>query len=93
MHNASHSSLVHVATSDAIKAMGSIISIEPDVFLQIIRKNDNPLVVYSPASFMTKHKYLTSYKGLTFFAKSSYPITIPAGAELITAKKIAIPQL
>lgn len=91
--SASSAAAVQAAMANALKAMGSIVCVEPNIFLQILEKIENPLVVHSPASFMTKYKYLTSYKGLTFFTKTKDPLVIPASVELITAKKIAIPQL
>ncbi len=60
------------AIAEALKAMGPIICVEPQDFLAILEKTEKPLVVQSPSGFMTKYKYLTSYKGLTFFTKSKH---------------------
>jgi hypothetical protein len=79
------------ATANAIKAMGAIVVVEPQVFLDILQRSEKPLVVHSPAGFMTKYKYLTSYKGLAFFTKSKEALLIPASVETITAKKIELP--
>ncbi len=57
------------AIAVALKAMGPIICVEPQDFLGILEKAEKPLVVQSPSGLMTKYKYLTSYKGLTFFTK------------------------
>jgi hypothetical protein len=38
--------------------------------------------------FSTNYQYLTSYKGLAFFTKSSAPLNLPSGTELVQAKKI-----
>ncbi|MHC4258997.1 MAG: hypothetical protein ACYSTF_01095 [Planctomycetota bacterium] len=81
------------AIAEALKAMGPIICVEPQDFLAILEKAEKPLVVQSPSGFMTKYKYLTSYKGLTFFAKSKDPLLILGSVELITAKKIVVPQM
>ena len=78
---------------NASKAMGSIVTVEPAEFLDILGKTEKPLVVHSPSGFMTQYKYLTSYKGLTFFTKSKEALLIPASVETITAKKISIPQI
>ena len=52
----------------------------------------HPLVVHAVGGFFTtSYQYLTSYKGLAFFAKSSAPLTLPSGTELVQAKKIWIP--
>ena len=61
-----------VAQHNAIKAMGSFIVVEVNHFLSVLEKEENPVVVYCEAGFFTKHKYLTSYKGLTFFTKSNF---------------------
>lgn len=81
------------AIAEALKAMGPIICVEPQDFLAILEKAEKPLVVQSPSGFMTKYKYLTSYKGLTFFTKSKDPLLIPGSVEMITAKKIVVPQI
>lgn len=81
------------AMAEALKAMGSIVCVEPQDFLSLLKKTEQPLVVFSPAGFLTKYKYLTSYKGLTFFTKSKDPLLIPASVEVVTAKKISVPQL
>ena len=84
---------VAAAIAEALKAIGPIICVEPQDFLAILEKAEKPLVVQSPSGFMTKYKYLTSYKGLTFFTKSKDPLLIPGDVEMITAKKIVVPQI
>ena len=81
------------ATAEALKAIGAIIFVEPQDFLGILEKTEKPLVVHSPSGLLTKYKYLTSYKGLTFFTKSKEALLIPSSVETITAKKIVIPQM
>jgi hypothetical protein len=80
------------AANNAIKAMGAVVVVEPQIFLDILQRAEKPLVVHSPAGFMTKYKYLTSYKGLVFFTKSKEALLLPASVEAITAKKIEIPM-
>jgi len=80
------------AKANAIKAMGPIVVVEPHEFLDILQRTEKPLVVHSPAGMITKYKYLTSYKGLTFFTKSKEPLLIPASVEIVTAKKIELPM-
>jgi hypothetical protein len=80
------------AANNAIKAMGAVVVVEPRVFLDILQRAEKPLVVHSPAGFMTKYKYLTSYKGLVFFTKSKEALLLPASVETITARKIEIPM-
>jgi hypothetical protein len=81
------------AAAEAQKAIGAIVFVEPEDFLGIVRKEERPLVVHSPSGLLTKYKYLTSYKGLTFFTKSKEPLLIPGSVETITAKKIMMPQM
>jgi len=72
-NGAAGATVAAAAMANAIKAMGAIVVVEPQVFLDILQRTEKPLVVHSPAGFMTKYKYLTSYKGLTFFTKSKEP--------------------
>ena len=81
------------AMAEAQKAIGAIIFVEPQDFLGILAKIEKPLVVQSPSGLLTKYKYLTSYKGLTFFTKSKEALLIPFSVEMITAKKIVIPEM
>ena len=80
------------ATANAIKASGAIVRVEPFEFLNILSKIEYPLVVCSLGGFLTSFKYLTSYKGLIFYAKSKEPLNIAEEIELIVAKKIWIPD-
>jgi hypothetical protein len=80
------------AITQAIKASGAIVSVEPNDFLAILAKVDNPLVVCSESTFLsTKYHYLTAYKGLIFYAKSSTPLMLRPSVEIIHARKIWIP--
>ncbi len=80
------------AIANAIKASGAIVRVEASDFQRILEKQDDPLVVVSVEwMFGQSHKYLTSYKGLTFFAKSTEPIHISSRCEIIESKKIWIP--
>lgn len=76
----------------AIKASGAIVSVEPDNFMTILARVDKPLVVCSQSKFLgTRYHYLTSYKGLIFYTKSSSPLMLRPSIEQIHAKKIWIP--
>lgn len=76
----------------AVKASGTIVSVEPDAFVAILKKQDGPLVVHATARLGRKrHRYLTSYKGLAFFAEAREPLALPRGVELVVADKIWIP--
>ena len=93
MANGAAGAAAVAAINEALKAIGPIICVGPQEFLHILQKAEDPLVVHSPSGFLAKYKYLTSYKGLTFFTKSKEPLLIPASVETITARKIAIPQI
>ncbi len=76
----------------AVKASGTIVSVEPDGFIAILKKQDSPLVVHTTTTLARKrYRYLTSYKGLAFFTKSREPLALPRGTELVLADKIWIP--
>lgn len=80
------------AIANAIKASGVLVQVTPHAFQAILRKVENPLVVYAQSRFFsTKHSYLVSYKGFAFFTKSSEPVLLPPSVEIIVAGKIWIP--
>lgn len=90
MHSAAAAA---AAIAQAVKASGAIVRMEPDDFRQIVYRADNPLVVVSKSRILgrTSHKYLTSYKGLAFYTKSSSQLDLGGGVEVVAAKTIWIP--
>ena len=78
---------------NALKASGAIIFVEPEDFVNIVNKNRDGVVIYSPAGTFSKYKYLTAYKGLFFFTKSKEELLISASVEIIRAKKIWVPEM
>ena len=80
------------AIAQAIKASGTIVSLEPSEFHKLLALNDSGVVVRAPGGFLSSgHKYLTSYKGLAFYTSSKEPLTIPRTYDLVEAKKIWVP--
>jgi len=80
------------AVANAIKASGVLIRTEPEEFQKILDRIDEPLVVVAESGiFGTKYEYLTSWRGLAFFTKSSRPVELPGEAAVVRAKKIWIP--
>ena len=81
------------AINEAIKASGAIVQVEPQQFLSLLSKTESPLVVTAQSTFFrTRYKYLTSYKGLIFYTKSATPLELSMSVEVITAKKVSIPE-
>jgi hypothetical protein len=69
-----------------------VIRLDPDEFRKVMSRAKDPLVVIAQGGiFSTNYQYLTSYKGLAFFTKSSDPLDLPAGAEVVSSKRIWIP--
>ena len=81
----------YAAMANAIKASGAIVHVEPNDFMEILIRAEEPLVVFSPAKWLVKNKYMTSYKGLFFYTKTATPLPLPAEIEIVQAKKIWIP--
>jgi hypothetical protein len=78
---------------EALKAIGSIIVVEPKDFVRIVEKNTDAIVVHTSGGMLSKNKYITSYKGLIFFTKTKEELELPANIELMRAKKMMLPQL
>lgn len=78
--------------AQAIKASGAIVRMTPGDFLQIVERSEEPLVVTAQGGFFSKnYEYLTGYRGLVFYAKSSEPLRLPEYTEVVVANKIWIP--
>jgi hypothetical protein len=89
---ASGAAAAAAAIAQAIKASGAIVRVEPEDFLRILERQREPLVVHATGGFFsTSYLYLSSYKGLAFFTKSTTPLTLSGGCEIVTAQKIWIP--
>jgi hypothetical protein len=92
MSGAAAGAAVAAAIAQAIKASGTIVKIDSRELIKLLNRADRPLVVVAPPGFFSrKLKYLTNYKGLTFYAESAEPMQLPSGAELVTVEKIWIP--
>jgi len=84
--------IIAAQIAEAIKASGTIVKVEPEVFAKLLARIDNPLVIYSEGGVIsTNYQYLTSYKGFAFFTKADEQISLPRTAEVIVAEKIWIP--
>ena len=56
--------------------------------------DSEPLVVIGSGGVLNKHyQYLVGYKGFAFFTKSNEKLPLPPKADVITAKKIWIPEM
>ncbi len=79
--------------ANAIKASGAVVRVESTDFMTILDKTDRPLVVCSESRFLsTKYHYLTSYKGLIFYTKTTTPLMLRPSVETIHARKIWVPE-
>jgi len=81
------------AIANAIKAIGTVVRIEPEEFAKILNKTEKPLVVYAEGGVIsTNYQYLVSYKDFAFYTKADAPVELPKGTEVIGAEKIWIPS-
>jgi hypothetical protein len=80
------------ARLQAVKACGVVVYVESAAFQDVLLRQQGPLVVQASGGlFWTEHQYLTTYKGLAFYAKSPTPLTLPPGCEIVQAKSIWAP--
>jgi len=80
------------AVARAIKASGTIVSLEPDEFRRLLNHNAEGLVVHAPGGWLYKsHRYLMSYKGLAFCTLAPERLPVPSRCETVEASKIWVP--
>jgi hypothetical protein len=80
------------AIAQAIKASGTIVRMRPGEFRKLVARQEQPLVVYTTGGMIRKnHQYLTGYRGLAFYTKSSTPVELPGSVEIVLAETIWIP--
>ena len=81
------------AAVQAIKASGAVVRLEPEAFLRLVTRQEEPLIIRAPGGFLeARWQYLTSFRGFVFFTKSSEPLPLPGRAEVLEAKKIWVPS-
>lgn len=81
------------AMASAIKASGSIVQVEPEDFMKILSKIENPIIVFAKKKvFKTKYQLMTHYRGFTFYALFEQPPNPDSKWEIISAKKIWVPS-
>jgi hypothetical protein len=91
---AASAAAAHAAQVNAQKASGVIVRLEIAEWLKILERTERPLVVIGTGGVLKKHnQYLTSYRGLAFFATSKDTIVLPPRCEIVHAKKISIPDV
>jgi hypothetical protein len=84
----------HMAMMNALKASGVVVRMEPGDFLALLDRSEEPLVVVGQGGVLRKHaQYLTPYRGLAFFTKSTQPLVLPRRAEIITVRSISVPDV
>ena len=67
----SAAAIVTNTIANAIKALGVVVEVSAEDFLKIVHRSENALVVHARSKVIrTKHKYVTSYKGLVFLYQS-----------------------
>lgn len=80
------------AIANAVKASGILVRVSPEDFRSILQRARSALVVTASGGlFSTKYRYLVSYKGLAFYTVAREAISLPADAEVVSAKSIWIP--
>ena len=81
------------AIARSVKASGAIVQVDAESFVEILIRHEAPVVIVAKGGFLSKQfRYLTSYRGFVFFAKSSERIDLPADIEVVDAKKIWVPD-
>ena len=82
-------SAVETSAIKAIKVDGPMVQLEPHDFTLLVHRIEAPLVVTARVRiFKIYHRYMTVYKGIFFYTRSTNQLRFAAPVELVTAKKI-----
>ena len=69
---------------------GTGVCVKSEVFLSILAKVEQPLVIFTSEGYFTKvYKYLTAYKGFVFFTESLDKLEFAEDAEVIYAQSLS----
>ena len=89
---ATNAAAQQAAVTQAIRASGVLVQVTPEELLSLLDTHPEALVVCTSGGFFsTTYQYLTSYRGLAFYAKSSEELRLPAHCQVIQAQKMWIP--
>lgn len=89
-----HGAAAHAAqVAHAIRASGAVVEVDLDVFVDVLRRAEAPLVIVARGGIFRKHwRYLTPYRGLVFLTKSDAELVLPPRSEILSAEKIWMPE-
>jgi hypothetical protein len=83
---------VAAAMMQAVRAMGVVVKVKPDVFMRIADRVAEPLIVRAPHGMWSKkHDYLVTYKGFAFYTSTKDELRLPPGAEVMNAGSMYVP--
>jgi len=78
----------------AMKINGAFVRIESTDFLNILKNNEELLVIESKTGiFLNTFLYLTSCKGFIWYCKSKEQLSIPTSHEIIFAQHVSLPPM
>lgn len=74
------------------QAVGPIVFLDAAGFLDVVQKqNDLIVITADPTALLRKYRYITSYKGITFFTQTKEKITLPSNAYVISVEHLHMP--
>jgi ketopantoate hydroxymethyltransferase len=82
------------AIANAVKASGVLVRLEAGEMQKVLARMDRPavVVVSHTGVFTKKNQYLTSWRGLAFYCKTTQELPLPSCAEVVAAKTIWMPS-
>lgn len=91
--SAAASAAAYQQVLNASRAAGAIVTIDPREFQRLLdRCEETPLIVHATGGWLTtNYQYLTCYKGIYFFSKSSTKLYFNRPIEFVEVEKIWIP--
>lgn len=73
-------------------AVGALIFVDKDTFLDIVQRDSSVLVVIAEPTMLTKrYQYMCGHKGMTFIVQNKEKFEIPANTNLLHVSSIQVP--
>jgi hypothetical protein len=80
------------AMMNAVRAMGTLVEVEAEVFVDLVKRESPRLIVHAPTGFFVKkQRYLAGMAGLAFYTNSQKELNFDARVPVVSARKIWIP--
>jgi len=80
--------MIPISTGGGSVGSGFLAEVTTEVFIDVLERQEGPIVFHRKAGWPTRHTYLTVWRGVFFFFKDREPTDFSTRAEVIDVENI-----